>query len=700
MTGPVDFIFGLHLHQPVGNFEYVLENAYQDAYLPFIETFKKFKKIKMSLHISSPLLEYFKEVHPDFITMIKEEVEKGRIEMLGGGFYEPILISIPERDIHGQINKMEEFLKENFSTHSRGIWLTERVWEPHLPSLLKNTGVEYTAVDDTHFIQAGFTKEMLTGYYITEDRGNTLGIFIINKTLRYLIPFELPDKTINKFKEFAAATNKPLYCMLDDGEKFGLWPNTKDWVYGKKYLEKFLTALEENSSWLKTWTLSDYFNNNPPKGTAYLPSCSYSEMLEWSMPLRGAEKIHSIKEKLKAAELFEETNPYITGGVWENFFSKYPESNYMHKKMLYLSNYLDSSRNKFTDKKNLQNAYTHLYKAQCNCPYWHGVFGGIYFSHLRDAIYRNLNKLHTILDGVNHPEKEFIDVTEYDIDRDSRKEILIDTDKLFISLKPSQGGRIEEISDKETFFNHLNTIARRKELYHNEILSETKNNQHTSPKDGISSIHNIAVDDTSSLKKYLQYDNYQRKSLIDHILKENTTLEDFHNQNFRPLPYSYKINSNSDKTNINLYSKNGSISISKGIEFSKGSKLFKVHISLQNLSKSEIKFKYGIEFNFSMLSDTSDEKYYLFNKKEKQKLSKDGIFSNASEFDIIDESLNFSVNIQMDKNCELWYFPVRAVTNSESGFERTYQSSCLIPTFNISLKEKDSFSLNLTYTMS
>ena len=34
---PVLLTFGLHAHQPVGNFDYVIEDAYQKSYRPFLE---------------------------------------------------------------------------------------------------------------------------------------------------------------------------------------------------------------------------------------------------------------------------------------------------------------------------------------------------------------------------------------------------------------------------------------------------------------------------------------------------------------------------------------------------------------------------------------------------------------------------------------------------------------------------------------
>ena len=63
----VKFIFGIHLHQPVGNFDWVFEDAYQKSYKPFIDTFKKYPSISLVIHISGPLLEWLEENHPEYL---------------------------------------------------------------------------------------------------------------------------------------------------------------------------------------------------------------------------------------------------------------------------------------------------------------------------------------------------------------------------------------------------------------------------------------------------------------------------------------------------------------------------------------------------------------------------------------------------------------------------------------------------------
>ncbi len=715
MNAPVDFIFGVHFHQPVGNFRSVLENSYNDAYRPFIETFKKFKKIKLNLHISSPLLEYFNKKHPDFISSIREEVERGSIEMISGGFYEPILVTIPRRDIDGQIKMMSSYLQKKFNTVPRGIWLTERVWEPHIPTLLKKTGIQYLAVDDTHFIQAGFPPQDLNGYYITEDRGNKLGIFIINKRLRYLIPFKLPKTIIRTLKDFGAKAEKgvtPLLSMLDDGEKFGVWPNTKEWVYDKKWLNNFFKSLEENSSWLKTYTLSDYYDSHPPKDIAYLPASSYYEMLEWSMPTEGALKIKEIKSNLKKKGLFEKVDPYLTGGIWKNFFFKYPESNYMHKRMLYMSNLLDKSAGNFNDEKLKEKAYRYLYKSQCSCSYWHGVFGGIYLSHLRNAIYENLIKLQKILDSLNHGNKQFLEVCNTDLDADGCEEIIINSDKLFIAVKPSRGGAIEEITDKKTDFNQLNTIARRKEHYYDKIIGPMKpeltinSKESRDSEEGIGSIHEKHSANYSKYKKYLVYDKYPRKGFIDHIFPKNIKLKDFKKNKYSSpslftLPYTFNIKNKKGGVSLTMERDfeflNTEGHITKIIKARQGKRSFNQTIRIKNNSDNPFDNYYAVEYNFSLLTNQSREKYYIYGRNKKVNLSETKCLNNIVSVGVADESQDFKIILKPNLQANAWIFPINTVTNSEAGFELTYQASSIVILFPLKLGPGENFKAELQY---
>ncbi|MBM3285668.1 MAG: hypothetical protein FJY81_07320, partial [Candidatus Aminicenantes bacterium] len=90
------FLFGVHNHQPVGNFPSVFKKAFRDCYGPFLEAMAAHPGFKFILHFSGPLWEYMESREKDCWAMIKGMVERGQAELLGGAFYEPVLAVIPE----------------------------------------------------------------------------------------------------------------------------------------------------------------------------------------------------------------------------------------------------------------------------------------------------------------------------------------------------------------------------------------------------------------------------------------------------------------------------------------------------------------------------------------------------------------------------------------------------------------------------
>ena len=46
----VNFIFAIHNHQPVGNFDHVAEEAYQKSYLPLMEVLRDHPWFRFCIH--------------------------------------------------------------------------------------------------------------------------------------------------------------------------------------------------------------------------------------------------------------------------------------------------------------------------------------------------------------------------------------------------------------------------------------------------------------------------------------------------------------------------------------------------------------------------------------------------------------------------------------------------------------------------
>src|SRR5207248_536456 len=124
-----------------------------------------------------------------------------------------------------------------------------------------------------------------------------------------------------------------------------------------------------------------------------------------------------------------------------------------------------------------------LYRAQCNCPYWHGAFGGLYLPHLRNAIYRHLIGAHNALDdaeGRTGP-RVALDVADYNLD--ARQEVRLENERLIAFVRPALGGHVYELDVRPASTNVLATLDRRPEAYHGVIAaaSSTQSDAYDGP---------------------------------------------------------------------------------------------------------------------------------------------------------------------------------------------------------------------------
>lgn len=451
---PIRFVFGLHLHQPVGNFGYVFEDHVRDVYLPFLTHAKDAGLLPIAIHMSGPLLDWLERHDTRVLDLIGDLTSQGKIELLLAGYYEPVLAVIPHEDRLEQVAWMRSALERRFGVHATGLWLTERVWEPNLAADLADAGVDFVIVDDHHFLVSGVGRERLHAPLWTESDGKRVALFAIDERLRYLIPFQPPQDTLKHLTNLRDNGHQ-LAVLADDGEKFGGWPGTKDWVYDRGWLRDFtrvvLGAVEQGDVMLSTF--ADALAHVPSSGLAYLSTASYREMEAWALPPDAADRLADLENTLGADRLTRD-GALIRGSHWRNFLVKYAEANRMHKKMLALSSLCRARGNPVEARRAIG-------RAQCNDAYWHGVFGGLYLPHLREAIWRELALAERYL-----RIGEIACVEEVDLDVDGHTELWLHNDRYSITISPDRGGTIEEFTRFGDERNFVDSMTRRREPYH------------------------------------------------------------------------------------------------------------------------------------------------------------------------------------------------------------------------------------------
>jgi hypothetical protein len=159
----------LYGHQPVGNLEEGVTKTLREAYLPALAALEAHPKLKSNLYLSGALLEWLGRLEP--IALSRLAALRNRTEFIAGAAYHPLLAVTPLADVLGQVKDHRQRLEKLFNVTPRGMWLPEFAWEPHLPALLAQTGLDYTILPEALF---GDQEGLL---FACEDSGKAFRVF-------------------------------------------------------------------------------------------------------------------------------------------------------------------------------------------------------------------------------------------------------------------------------------------------------------------------------------------------------------------------------------------------------------------------------------------------------------------------------------------------------------------------------------------
>lgn len=653
----ISLLFGIHCHQPVDNFSHVVDEATLKSYKPFLEVVSGYPNFKFSVHYSGWLLEYLQKNQKETFRLLCELSEKRIIEFFSGGYYEPILASIPSKDRIDQIKKLNKFIKKNFNQEPKGLWLTERVWDNSIIADVIECGIEYVAVDDYHFMSIGFKEEELRGYYVTEESGVSLKVFPISQELRYRIPFRYANEALLYIESIAKDNNAAI--IFDDGEKFGLWPQTYEWVYQKEWLKLFLDALT-SSKIVTPMHFSEYVKENKPLGLVYLPITSYYEMGEWSLFAHHAIKLEELQKLANENGFEKEAKILIKGGIWKNFLLKYKEASRIHKRALELSKKRDEIKDKSFDEE--------LFKLQTNDVLWHGVFGGLYLPNLRDNAYRFLANAENIY--YEDLEDELLEIADNNLDGYNEAKFVTNS---FIAIFDQKDGELVELLLRDKRFNFQNTLTRYKEAYHYKVESQLdKESSNLKSSDGIDTIHELDTSKLNEYKSHLKFDWHTRNSFITHITDFSFNLDNFEYCNYKE--YGDFVNKPFDLINIDSRTirlvRNGVIYGEREYE-TKLSKLFSIKnnkimftFTLESSCHYDLKLLLEVNLHFANYKDVK-----FIGKNLKDRL----YFEQIRNLSIKDSYTQKNIYFNFENNLNVYIFKVDTVSQSESGFDLTNQ---------------------------
>ena len=126
-----------------------------------------------------------------------------------------------------------------------------------------------------------------------------------------------------------------------------------------------------------------------------------------------------------------------------------------------------------------------------------------------------------------HPRDNWLEMKVEDRDYDGFQEIVLNNEYFGLLLSPNRGGSLWDLSYRPAAINLLDTLTRRPEPYHDDLLKQDVEIKKEEEGDGAKTIHGRFAVKEDGLKEYLIYDRYPRGSLMDHILPLELELEAF-----------------------------------------------------------------------------------------------------------------------------------------------------------------------------
>ncbi len=689
----ITLCLAIHNHQPVGNFDWVFADAYEQAYLPMLQALEDHPGVRIALHCSGSLLDWIRSQRPEYLARASALAASGQVELLSGAYYEPILVMIPDVDKVGQVRKLSQVVRDELGFEPTGVWLAERVWEPQLARPLAEAGASYTILDDTHFRMAGFAAEELTGCFVTEEQGHTLKVFAGSTFLRYAIPWWPVDEVISWLLRQADESPGAVLAMGDDGEKFGLWPGTHDYCWSDgAWVERFFSELESHAERIEMALPGEVAANRLPQGRAYLPCGSYDEMAGWALPPDAAAALKGIREELQAQGRHDVLR-FVKGGLWRGFLARYDEANQMQKKMLWVSRKVHG----LPEGEEKARALDRVWAAQCNCGYWHGVFGGVYLSHIRAANYANLIEAEEIADR-GRLAKQGLLVKEGDVDGDGNSDVLLANEQQVLVLKPSGGGSLVEWDWRAQRTNVLNTMTRRPEAYHRELVEAAQAGHLVLAGKKGDRVPGAVVVQEYDIADSLFYDWHRRASLLDHFLDQSADLAGFSRSryaergDFVPEPYTAVVKKRGGSARLQMAREGGvwvgddraPVRVDKTVTLEAGATGLLVAYAVTNQGDRRMGARFGVEFNWGLSGDAGSD--YLTVGKARLEAGVAGERAGVSVLAVgTSAQEGVEIGVRSGEPAGVWHFPIEVVASSDGGFERSYQGFCSLLWWDLAL---------------
>jgi hypothetical protein len=408
MAGTVRVILGSHSHIPYGSDHEVFEEAYTRTIKPFVTTLYRFPDIPAALHYSGTLLSWLERNHPEFIMLLDGLIARKQIELIGGGFYEPMMPLLSLSDKLGQIEMLTTYIRKQFGKRPQGCWIPGFGWDNALAVPLNTAGMSYVFAEEKLFKDAGIRD--FFGPCICEDQGKLITLFPLSLRLSRSFAEMETGAALDKLAKEVSRSADGLVCVFPER----------------------------------------FYRSGPDESTEFSVQHFFEALAGWKERIVFTTPGRSLKNQEPSRKVF------FPATAEKNFLIQYPEANNVYSKMIYTGVLINQLRG---DKSRKRTAREELWKAQGADLFCDAGGGGLYSSGLRKAVYRALLGA----ERITRERGDFIaSLSAFDFDLDGEKEFLFQSRNVNGYVKAG-GASLFELDYLPKTWNYLDTLSRRGE---------------------------------------------------------------------------------------------------------------------------------------------------------------------------------------------------------------------------------------------
>ncbi len=450
------------LAAPVGTRSDALRRIAESTLEPLLEALEAQPSARLALRIDGSLLEFLEAHEGALADRLARLASDGVVELVGGGFYAPILALLPWRDAIGQLEMTAGFLERRTGVRPTGAWLDEGVWEPRLAEVLEAAGATWTALDGAALRAAAIDGE-LDGHFVTEHVGRPLAILPIDAALGRAVAARDGAGFVERVRAAARALGRDVSLTWAGPAELLASGGAAD---GFAALQAAVDLCDDVDFALPSPSVEAELG----RGRVYLasgvaPAMTSQTIAPWRV--QAWERRRGLLEA--AGDTRSDAEEWLRGGIWQAFLARYGEIDRMHKRMLDVSRRFAATervmRNGgFRAMSQLVKPRRALYRGQVGAAFGWGARAAMHDADVRAAVHAALCEAELAVESLVRGEADFLEVSLRDLYAELETSVLLRSRRMRVVVRPHAGGTVASLEHPATGLGLHDVLTRRREL--------------------------------------------------------------------------------------------------------------------------------------------------------------------------------------------------------------------------------------------